>query len=226
MNETPLHEPLIAEEGKEKERVFTGTPERIVNICLASISALIIYWTVYVSADVMWKHGLYIMTVFCMTLVIYPFEKKPKVNHVSLVDWLLIIGSIAGSAYAIWEYLDRFMRLGMLTEMDIFFGCLMLFLGLEVGRRVIGWSLTLVSIVLILYSLYGFVIPGHFGHGGFDLEAVVTQVNPEPGISSSVWPSRSPAIPWADRPRPPSSAARSSAPSPAAPWPTSLPPAC
>ena len=176
MNETPLHEPLIAEEGKEKERVFTGTPERIVNICLASISALIIYWTVYVSADVMWKHGLYIMTVFCMTLVICPFEKKPKVNHVSLVDWLLIIGSIAGSAYAIWEYLDRFMRLGMLTEMDIFFGCLMLFLGLEVGRRVIGWSLTLVSIVLILYSLYGFVIPGHFGHGGFDLEAVVTQV--------------------------------------------------
>ena len=176
MNETPLHEPLIAEEGKEKERVFTGTPERLVNICLASISALIIYWTVYVSADVMWKHGLYIMTVFCMTLVIYPFEKKPKVNHVSLVDWLLIIGSIAGSAYAIWEYLDRFMRLGMLTEMDIFFGCLMLFLGLEVGRRVIGWSLTLVSIVLILYSLYGFVIPGHFGHGGFDLEAVVTQV--------------------------------------------------
>ena len=124
----------------------------------------------------MWKHGLYIMTVFCMTLVIYPFEKKPKVNHISLVDWLLIIGSIAGSAYAIWEYLDRFMRLGMLTEMDIFFGCLMLFLGLEVGRRVIGWSLTLVSIVLILYSLYGFVIPGHFGHGGFDLEAVVTQV--------------------------------------------------
>ena len=176
MNETPLHEPLIAEEGKEKERVFTGTPERIVNICLASISALIIYWTVYVSADVMWKHGLYIMTVFCMTLVIYPFGKKAEVNHVSLVDWLLIIGSIAGSAYAIWEYLDRFMRLGMLTEMDIFFGCLMLFLGLEVGRRVIGWSLTLVSIVLILYSLYGFVIPGHFGHGGFDLEAVVTQV--------------------------------------------------
>ena len=256
MNETPLHEPLIAEEGKEKERVFTGTPERIVNICLASISALIIYWTVYVSADVMWKHGLYIMTVFCMTLVIYPFEKKPKVNHVSLVDWLLIIGSIAGSAYAIWEYLDRFMRLGMLTEMDIFFGCLMLFLGLEVGRRVIGWSLTLVSIVLILYSLYGFVIPGHFGHGGFDLEAVVTQVyagmegyyglsakmmiqyvapfilmgafleKSGAGISSSVWPSRSPAIPWADRPRPPSSAARSSAPSPAAPWPTSLPPAC
>ena len=53
----------------------------------------------------------------------------------------------------------------------------MLFLGLEVGRRVIGWSLTLVSIVLNpLDPLYGFVIPGHFGHGGFDLEAVVTQV--------------------------------------------------
>ena len=30
MNETPLHEPLIAEEGKEKERVFTGTPEQLI----------------------------------------------------------------------------------------------------------------------------------------------------------------------------------------------------
>ena len=37
MNEMPLHEPLIAEEGKEKERVFTGTPERIVNICTYSL---------------------------------------------------------------------------------------------------------------------------------------------------------------------------------------------
>ena len=30
MNEMPLHEPLIAEEGKEKERVFTGTPEQLI----------------------------------------------------------------------------------------------------------------------------------------------------------------------------------------------------
>ena len=37
MNETPLHEPLIAEEGKEKERVFTGTPERL---CRAKFPAL------------------------------------------------------------------------------------------------------------------------------------------------------------------------------------------
>ncbi len=176
MNETPPHEHLLEEEAQEKERRFTGIPEQIINLCLAALSALIIYWTVYMNADVMWKHGLYIMAVFSMTLIIYPFEKRPGINRISLVDWLLVVASIAGSVYAIWDYQERFMRLGMLDDSDLFFGCLMLFLGLEVGRRVIGWSLTLVSLTLVLYALFGHFVPGHFGHSGFDMEAVVTQV--------------------------------------------------
>ena len=170
------HQHLLEEEAQEKERKFSGIPEHIVNFFLAVLSALIIYWTIYMNTDVMWKYGLYIMAVFCLTLTIYPFEKKPRLNHISLIDWILIIASIVGSAYAIWDYQDRFMRLGMLNDVDIWMGCMMLVLGLEVGRRVIGWSLTLVSLVLVLYSLFGFVIPGHFGHSGFDIEAVITQV--------------------------------------------------
>lgn len=168
------HDPSVQEQSRERQ--FTGLPKHVVDACLAALSALIVYWTVYMSADVMWKHGLYIMAVFCLTLAIYPFEKNPRVNRISLVDWMLILASVAGSIYAIWDYQERFMRLGMLTEADILFGSLMLFLGLEVGRRVIGWSLTLVSLVLVLYALFGFLIPGHFGHGGFDMEEVITQV--------------------------------------------------
>lgn len=104
----------------------------------SSISALrpyprIIYWTVYVSADVMWKHGLYIMTVFCMTLVIYPFEKaegQPSplwtgcsssqhrrfgLRHLGVSGSLHAAGHVDGNGYLL--------------------RCLMLFLGLEVGRR-------------------------------------------------------------------------------------------
>ena len=71
------HQHLLEEEAQEKERKFSGIPERIVNFFLAVLSALIIYWTVYMNADVMWKYGLYIMAVFCLTLTIYPFEKSP-----------------------------------------------------------------------------------------------------------------------------------------------------
>lgn len=159
-----------------RERKFTGVPEHIVNALLAIVSILILYWTVHVSADIMWKHGLYIMSVFCLTLLIYPFEKKITVNKVSIIDWLLILGTIAGSIYAIWDYNERFMRLGMLDPLDIWFGTLMLVIGLEVGRRVIGWALTGVSLLLIVYAMFGYLVPGHFGHNGFNLESVVTQV--------------------------------------------------
>lgn len=159
-----------------RERIFTGNTECVVNAGLALLSVLTVYWTLHVSADVMWKYALYIMAVFSLTLLLYPFEKEPRVNRVSFVDSTLILGTVAGSLYAVWEYNERFMRLGMLDPADLYFGCIMLVIGLEVGRRIIGWSLTSVSLVLLLYALFGFMVPGHFGHSGFDMESIITQV--------------------------------------------------
>jgi TRAP transporter 4TM/12TM fusion protein len=51
-----------------------------------------------------------------------------------------------------------------------------LIIGLDIGRRVIGWALTAVSIALILYAVLGRYIPGPFGHRGFNLAAIVNQV--------------------------------------------------
>ena len=40
---------------------------------------------------------------------------------------------------------------------------------LDVTRRVMDWSLTILSVILIVYALYGNYIPGVFGHAGFDI---------------------------------------------------------
>jgi len=161
---------------KEVQRTFSGGSEKIVNFGLAFISTFIIYCTVNMGFDVVIKYASYLMMIFIMTAVIYPFNKKGNLSRLSFIDIIIILLAIAGSIYVMYDYNSRFMRLGMLTTVDIVFGVIMVVLGLDIGRRVIGWSLTIVSLLLIFYALFGNYIPGHFGHRGFSITSVISHI--------------------------------------------------
>lgn len=161
---------------KEVQRSFTGKAEKIVHAALAFISLFIIYTIVNMGFDVVIKYASYLMLIFIMTAVIYPFRKKGNLTRLSAPDVIVILLAVAGSVYVMYDYNSRFMRLGMLTTADMVFGVIMLVLGLDIGRRVIGWSLTIVSFLLIVYALLGNYIPGHFGHRGFSLSSIIGHI--------------------------------------------------
>jgi len=75
-----------------------------------------------------------------------------------------------------YDYNERFMRLGSLDPLDVVMGTAMILVALDIGRRVIGWALTSVSLVLLAYAFFGNLIPGAFGHRGADLAGVVNSV--------------------------------------------------
>ncbi len=161
---------------KDVQRSFSGRPKKLVDFALAFISIFIIYCTVNMGFDVVIKYATYLMMIFVMTAVIYPFSKKSDLSTLSKIDILIILLAIAGSIYVMYDYNSRFMRLGMLNRVDIVFGVIMVIIGLDIGRRVIGWSLTVVSLLLILYALFGNYIPGNFGHRGFSIVSVISHI--------------------------------------------------
>lgn len=161
---------------KNVQRSFSGRPKKLVDFALAFLSFFIIYCTINMGFDVVIKYATYLMLIFVMTAVIYPFSKKSDLNKLSKMDILIILLAIAGSIYVMYDYNSRFMRLGMLNNVDIVFGVIMVIIGLDIGRRVIGWSLTVVSLLLILYALFGNYIPGNFGHRGFSLVSIISHI--------------------------------------------------
>lgn len=168
---------IPAPESPAIERSFSGIPLQLVNFGLALLSFLILYWTVYIGTDVVIKHALFLMTVCILTAIIYPFSRNPRRKRFSLgMDALVIILTIAASAYAMYDYNDRFMRLGSLEPMDVIMGAAMIIVTLDIGRRIIGWALTSVSLVLLAYAFFGHLIPGAFGHRGADLSGVVNSI--------------------------------------------------
>ena len=159
------------------ERVFTGGREKLLNFGLALLSFLVLYWTLYIGTDVVIKHALFLMTVFILTAIVYPFSRQARYRRLSAVwDAGIIVVTILASAYAIYDYNGRFMRLGSLDPLDVVMGTAMLVVALDIGRRVIGWALTSVSIALLCYAFWGNLIPGALGHRGVDLSGVVNIV--------------------------------------------------
>jgi len=158
------------------QREFHGAGRRAVDLGMALISILVLYWTVNVMADIVIKRAVYLMLTLGMCAVMYPFSRRPASRIALTVDAVVIVLTVLGSLYYMYDYNARFMRLGVPSPWDTFFGAVMILIGLDIGRRVIGWALTLVAASTILYAYFGNHVPGMFGHPGFGLETIVSQV--------------------------------------------------
>ncbi|MFM1816671.1 MAG: hypothetical protein RLZ98_3366, partial [Pseudomonadota bacterium] len=66
------------------------------------------------------------------------------------------------------EFIDRIALLSPLSDLDIFFGLLMVFLTIEITRRSTGLGLTAVVLIFIAYNLLGHNLSGVLQHGYID----------------------------------------------------------
>lgn len=68
-------------------------------------------------------------------------------------------------------------RSGLVTRADLILGLLCVIYVLEATRRVVGWPLVVTALVFLAYGFFGQHLPRWLGgHGGFDLDRVVTLV--------------------------------------------------
>ncbi len=99
-----------------------------------------------------------------------------------------IIVSIAVAAYMIVEYEEiGTVRAGFWSSTDLTFGALMALLIMEYARKRY-MPLFILNILLILYAVYGSVVPGMFNHPGLSWERIVTAMSVETstGVFSSL----------------------------------------
>lgn len=77
------------------------------------------------------------------------------------------------------EFIDvRTVRLGIWNETDLLVGAIMFVLVMEFCR-IKYFALFVINIILILYTVYGWLVPGLFGHPGLTWSRVVTAMSVE-----------------------------------------------
>lgn len=127
---------------------------------------------------------------FCLILVflLYPALKdRPGLSLALDAGPVLII--IFFMAYSVY-YGDRIVtRLPFVDDLfasDYFFNFALVILLLEAGRRVLGWSMTIVALVFMAYSFFGANLPGILAHPVVSIaDFVENQTMTSSGIYSS-----------------------------------------
>ncbi|HYO30390.1 MAG TPA: hypothetical protein VER37_07400, partial [Thermomicrobiales bacterium] len=107
-----------------------------------------------------------------LTFLRYPWRRAAG-GRVSPLDLLLATASIVVAAYPILDYQQFVYRAARPAELDVLLGTACILLVLEATRRTIGWVLPSVAAVLLAYGHWGYLLPGQYGHRGYDLDRMV-----------------------------------------------------
>jgi len=79
--------------------------------------------------------------------------------------------------YVAMDHEEIAFRSGIVTRADLILGLLCVLYVLEATRRVVGWPLVITALVFLAYGFFGQHLPRWLGgHGGFDLDRVVTLI--------------------------------------------------
>lgn len=102
--------------------------------------------------------------------------KKPDRNHVKFYDWVCVFLSFCIPIYIIATFDTLTTRGGAPTNLDIFFGIVLVVLAMEATRRCVGLPLVIVALVFLLYAFGGPYMPGLIAHRGYGLERIAAQM--------------------------------------------------
>lgn len=152
-------------------REFRGKAAAAVGVLYVGFVAWSIYgalWPVETYAFRM----IHMAFIFALAFLLYPY--RPSAGRWSLApDLLLALLGVATIAYAFVD-MDSFIRRSTLPEpLDLFCGAAAILLLLEIARRMVGTTFTVVVIGFLLYMLLGQYFPAAISHKGYDIDRIV-----------------------------------------------------
>jgi TRAP transporter 4TM/12TM fusion protein len=136
--------------------------------------ALAVY--VIVAATVLIVAPWELVAIFLCGIITLAFLSVGATPHAdpqrpSLLDYALAGASFVTGLYFAWndqEFVDRIALLSPLSNLDLFFGGLMVLLTVEITRRTTGLGLMAVVLIFIAYNFFGHRLGGVLHHGEID----------------------------------------------------------
>jgi len=129
---------------------------------------------------------IHLSFALALSLCLFPMLKGRAKGSISIVNLCLIVLSLSTSLYVLLNEERITTRTAFVDEvmaLDIFFGLSLVLLLLEVSRRTMGISLTIITLVFLAYGFLGPYIPGILGHGGIPFHRFIDlQLLSEGGI--------------------------------------------
>ena len=155
-----------------RRRVLQGSMAVAVFVIAAFFALFYTYTAALGQFNPQTHRGLYILFTYVLCFFLYPFGKKSPRGRASIVDWILVVLTVISIGYYIINYPKIAYRAGMVVPADVIFGWIVIVLSVEVTRRVVGYTIAIITVGFLAYCYFGPYFPGALGHGGVDLQRI------------------------------------------------------
>jgi len=98
---------------------------------------------------------------------------KPKNTVGKVLKYLFAIVAFVTSLYVIFTWKQRIFGIGEVSDLDVVMGIMAIVALLVAVKLSVGWGLTIVIAVFIVYSVWGPIFPGFLGHSGVKIPRLI-----------------------------------------------------
>lgn len=120
------------------------------------------------------QRAVHLTIVLVLTFMIKPANrKKQRTNLPPFYDFIFMLGAIVSGAYMYIMDAELSQRSGTIYTIDVVMGVILILLILEACRRLMGWALPIVALVMIVYAFFGQYFPGLIAHPGYSLRRII-----------------------------------------------------
>jgi TRAP transporter 4TM/12TM fusion protein len=139
---------------------------RVEQIIFDALAVLLVVFYSYAAviqpAATQYHRGIYVIITYILVFLLY----KSKNKILRVVDYILILLSIVSIGYWIWNFEAINYRTGAETPTDAFFAMIGVLIGIELARRVVGSVFVILGIAMLLFGVYGYLMPELISHAG------------------------------------------------------------
>ncbi len=141
-----------------------------------SLAAFHLYTAGFGQLPDLMQRSMHVCCALALAFLLYPlFSDRSASKHpfFSILDLTLTALALFVAGYMLVRY-DAMTSIDYeASSLDLWVGGLLIILLLDAARRVIGWFLPILSLILIAYTLFGSSIPGAFGHRGIGPDLMI-----------------------------------------------------
>jgi TRAP transporter 4TM/12TM fusion protein len=147
------------------------------------IALLAFSWSVYQlyvainPINAVFIRSVHLAFAVLLAFLIYPmFKTRSLKSRITWYDFLLAIIGTAGALYIYVDYFGLADRPGAYITRDIVFAIVTVLILLEASRRALGYALSIIVIIFLIYDYFGQYMPDMIAHKGASLTKLSGQM--------------------------------------------------
>jgi TRAP transporter 4TM/12TM fusion protein len=170
----------LIEKDSRTGRTLTGIWGYLIKGLGAAMVLFYLYCAI-IPVDTQYFYGFYVLLTYVMVLLLYPLNKKSPKHRPSVADLVLAAVAAFVVGYYIVEYAAINYRMGSETRLDVLISTVGILISLEVARRALGWSMTIVGLCFLAYGFWGDLLHhvpviNAFAHSGFAIDRTLNHI--------------------------------------------------